>query len=396
MRIRLARLGVVVLVLTACPTISLAAPPTNAPAAAPAAAKPAAGAGAGAAAQGPVVAQVGGATVTLDQLQRPLIRAYGLNILLNLVQLEVAKENATKAGVKVTPEDVARETEITITRMFEQSNEKLVDKVSAARAKGDEKRAKEIEEQIKTDNAQAFEQFLQNQRLTRAEFDIVTETNAYLRKIAEPMIAGKISEDNLKEAFRSLYGENVKVRHIECSNLQEINEAKQRLDQGESFAKVAREMSRNRGTAPLGGELPPFSINTQGLPQAFKDAAFALKKEGEISDVVQAEGGFHLIQLVQRIAPKAVKFEDVRESLSRDLNARAVDATVKQLRQQLANDAVKNLVINDPELKKQWQEKLEKRDATIKDREQIRKQMQLERERNATQPTTLPDLGPAK
>ena len=74
----------------------------------------------------PVVAQVGGARVTLDQLQRPLIQGYGLNILLNLVQLEVAKENAAKAGVKVTSEDVAREIETTIEKMFEQSNEKLV------------------------------------------------------------------------------------------------------------------------------------------------------------------------------------------------------------------------------------------------------------------------------
>jgi foldase protein PrsA len=281
--------------------------------------------------------------------------------------------------------------------MFEQSNEKLVDKIREAREKGDEKKASELEEQLKKDNAQALDQFLQNQRITRAEFDIVTETNAYLRKIAEPMLAGKISEEHLQEAFRSLYGENVKCRHIECSNLQEINEAKARLEKGEPFAKVAQQMSRNAGTAPRGGELPPFSINTQGLPQAFKDAAFALKNEGDISDVVQAEGGFHLIQLEKRMPPKAVKFEDVKDSLRRDLNARAIDATVKTLRQQLANDAVKNLVINDPVLKEQWQEKLDKRDATIRDREQIRKQLQLERERSATQPaTTMPDLAPAK
>lgn len=341
-----------------------------------------------------MVAQVGGVNVTLDQLQRPLIQAYGLNVLLNLVQLQVAKENAAKAGVKATPEDIANEKQLTIDRMFEQSNEKMMDKASAARQKGDEAKAKEIEDQIKKDNATAFEQYLQNQRLTRTEFDIVTETNAYLRKIAEPMLAGKISEDNLKEAFRSMYGENVQCRHIQCANLQEIQQAKERLDKGEPFAKVAQEMSRNLGTAQLGGLLPPFSINTQGLPQAFKEAAFALKKEGDVSDVVQAEGGFHLIQLEKRIPPKAVKFEDVKESLRKELYARATDATVKQLRQQLGNQAVENLVINDPVLKKQWQEKLDKRDASIKDREQIRKQMQLERERNATQPTTLPDLSP--
>jgi parvulin-like peptidyl-prolyl isomerase len=392
-----AAVGLAVLSLLLVTPITLAAKASPAPASPAPALHAAPEPQKAAATQSPVVAQVGGANVTLDQLQRPLIQGYGLNILLNLVQLEVAKENAAKAGVKVTPEDVARETELTIERMFEQSNERITDKIKDAREKGDEAKAKELEEQLKKDNAQALEQFLQNQRITRAEFDIVTETNAYLRKIAEPMLAGKISEENLQEAFRSLYGENVKCRHIQCSNLQEIQEAKTRLETGEAFAKVAREMSRNAGTAQLGGELPPFSINTQGLPQAFKDAAFAMKKEGEISDVVQAEGGFHIILLEKRIPPKAVKFEDVKESLRRDLNARAVDATVKTLRQQLGNQAVQNLVINDPVLKQQWQEKLEKRDATIKDREQIRKQLQLERERAATQPAgPLPDLSPAR
>lgn len=355
-----------------------------------------------AATQGPVVAQVGNASVTLDQLQRPLVKGYGLNILLNLVQLEVAKENAAKAGVTVNSDDVARETKLTIDRMFEQSNEKMLDKAKDARAKGDDAKAKEIEQQIEKDNAQAFEQFLQNQRITRAEFDIVTETNAYLRKIAEPMLAGKITDQALEEAFKSLYGETVKARHIQCQNLQEVQEAKQRLSGGEPFDKVAREMSRNLGTKSLGGELPPFSRNTQGLPEAFKQAAFALK-EGEVSEPVQAEGGYHLIKLEKRIPPKAVKFEDVKESLRTDLYARALDAAVKSLRQNLANDAVKNLVINEPELQKQWKDKLDARDKSIKDKEQMRKQMEAERERAATQPlltprapAATPDLEPVK
>jgi parvulin-like peptidyl-prolyl isomerase len=350
-----------------------------------------------AATQGPVVAQVGNAAVTLDQLQKPLIQAYGLNILLNLVQLEVAKENAAKAGVTVTPDDVARETQITIDRMFEQSNEKLVDRARAARDKGDEAKAKEIEDQIKTDNAKAFEQFLQNQRITRAEFDIVTETNAYLRKIAEPMLAGKITDEALQEAFKSLYGETVKARHIQCDNMQEILKVQERLKSGEPFEKVAREMSRNKGTASMGGMLPPFSRNTQGLPEAFKQAAFSLKP-GERSEAVSAEGGYHIIQLDERIAPKAVKYEDVKESLRKDVNARAVDAAVKSLRQQLGNQAVQNLVISDPELKKQWQAKLDARDKSKKDAEEAQKQRDAERERAATQPVAplLPDLAPPK
>ena len=342
--------------------------------------------------QRPVVATIGPATVTMDQLERPLIEAYGLNVLLNLVQLEIAKEHAVRAGVKATPEDIAAERATTVERMFEESNQKLIDKLKAAREKGQNVEADKLAQQIKQDNEQAFEQFLTNQRITRAEFDIVTETNTWLRKIAEPMLTGKITEENLQEAFNALYGETVKCRHIQCASLPEIQDAKARLSAGEPFEKVARDMSRNQGTAPLGGELPPFSLQTQGLPQEFKDAAFALK-EGEISEIVQAEGAYHLILLEKRLPPKAVKFEHVKESIRDDLQKRALDATVKQLRQEVADQAVKAMVIHDPVLKAQWQARLEKRNAAIKDEDEMRRQMELERERAATRPAA--DLAPA-
>ena len=345
-----------------------------------------------AATQGPVIASIGQGKVTMDQLQRPLFEAYGLNILLNLVQLEVAKEHAARAGVKVAPDDVEAERKTTIDRMFKESNEKLTDKLKTAREKGQNAEADKIAQQIKTDNEQAFEQFLVNQRITRAEFDIVTETNTYLRKIAEPMLTGKITEENLVQAYNALYGETVKCRHIQCANLVEIQEAKTKLEAGEPFAKVARDMSRNPGTQPLGGELPAFSLQTQGLPEEFKKAAFALK-EGQVSEIVQAEGGYHLILLEKRIPPKAVKFEHVKESIRADLQDRALQATVKQLRQEVADQAMKGMVITDPVLKQQWQARLDKREAAVKDREAMRKQMQLERDRAATQPAI--DLAPA-
>jgi hypothetical protein len=154
-------------------------------------------------------------------------------------------------------------------------------------------------------------------------------------------------------------------------------------------------MSRNPGTGPLGGELPPFSLQFQNLPQAFKDAAFALKV-GQVSEIVQAEGAYHLILLEGRIPPKAVKFEDVKESLRADLMDKATQATVKQLRQQLADQAIAGLSITDPVMKAQWQDKLAKRDAAIKSREGMRDQMRIEREKAATQPASQPtfDLAP--
>jgi parvulin-like peptidyl-prolyl isomerase len=342
------------------------------------------------------VAQIGGVSVSMEELQRPLVDGYGLNVLLNLVQLELARQGAGRAGVKVTPEDIAHEREETLLHVFEKSNEKLTDEMNALRAKGDAAGADKIADKIKRDNEAAFDQYMQQQHLSRAEFDIVTETNACLRKIAEPMLIGKISEDNLQAAFNALYGETVECRHIQCSNMQEIQEVKKRLESGESFAQVASDMSRTPGTARVGGKLPPFSRDTQGLPQTYKDTAFSLKP-GQVSEVVEAENAFHLLKLEKRNAPKVVKFEDVKAAIRADLQEKAIAATVKQLRSQLAEQTINGgLVINDPVLKKQWQDRLDKRQAKIKDQAEMRKQWESERERAATQPASSPpDLAPA-
>jgi hypothetical protein len=184
------------------------------------------------------------------------------------VQLELAREGAGRAGVKVTADDIAQEREITLRRMFEKSNEKLTDKLNALRAKGSNAEADKIAEQIKKDNDAAFDQYMQQQHLSRAEFDIVTETNTYLRKIAEPMLIGKINDENLRAAFNAQYGETVDCRHIQCANMLEINQAKGRLAKGEPFEKVARDISRNAGTAPVGGKLRRSAATRRGCPKS--------------------------------------------------------------------------------------------------------------------------------
>jgi parvulin-like peptidyl-prolyl isomerase len=333
--------------------------------------------------QAPIVARVGEAHVTLDQLQRPLMEGYGLNVLLNLVQLEIAKQNTAKAGITVTADDIARERAQTIENMFKDSNQKVTDKINDLLNKNQSAEADKLREQMKKDNEQAFGQFLENQHYTRAEFDIVVETNAHLRKLAEPQLKGKIDDEKLKEAFNALYGENVKCRHIQANNVLVINEAKRRIAAGEPFEKVAAEVSENASTGPLGGELPPFSLQTPGFPEKFKEVAFALK-EGEVSEMVQAEGAYHIIKLEKRIAPKAVKFEDVKESLRADLQKKALEAAVKELRIQTSEQAVRGLMINDPVLKAQWDQRLAKRDGELKERKAIREQQERERNRAAT------------
>jgi parvulin-like peptidyl-prolyl isomerase len=315
-----------------------------------------------------IVARIGDRSITMDELNKPLIDAYGLNVLLNLVQLELARDTAERQGVIVSTNDVAIERERTLARMFKDSAPEDYDSLLA--------------------------QFMQQQRISAPEFAIVLETNTYLRKIAEPRLAGKVTDENVKEAFLQTYGETVKVRHIQCANLQEIAEAQRRIAAGESFEMVARAVSRNPRTASIGGELPSFSRNTDGLPQAFKDTAFTLQP-GQISDPVQAEGAYHLIMLESRVAPKAVNFDDHKELVRADLEDRLMQAAVKELRQQMGQQALQQLKIENPVLNAQFDARKQERDAAIKDREGVRAEIEKQRQRLATQPVETFPLDPA-
>jgi hypothetical protein len=144
--------------------------------------------------------------------------------------------------------------------------------------------------------------------------------------------------------------------------------------------QVAQQFTRSPDKE-LGGELPPFSRTTPGLPQAFKDVAFGLAKPGDISDPVQADGAYHLIQLEERIAPTAVKFEDVKDSVRQDLAEALTESAVKQLRTQLGQIALRDLRIQNPTLARQFDDKVTQHDTEIHDRNQIRSE--LDREHNS-------------
>ncbi|MFC2102559.1 peptidylprolyl isomerase [Bacteroidota bacterium] len=72
---------------------------------------------------------------------------------------------------------------------------------------------------------------------------------------------------------------------------------KERINKGDDFATLAILYSEDPGSAKQGGELGMFQRGDM-RPQ-FEAAAFALKP-GEISDIVETEDGFHLIQMIER------------------------------------------------------------------------------------------------
>lgn len=84
----------------------------------------------------------------------------------------------------------------------------------------------------------------------------------------------------------------------------------------QTFADVAKANSQDPGSAVNGGDLDFFARGS--MVKAFEDAAFALQK-GAISDLVETEFGFHIIQLTDIKAPPQRSFESMRAEIEADL-----------------------------------------------------------------------------
>lgn len=82
------------------------------------------------------------------------------------------------------------------------------------------------------------------------------------------------------------------------------------------FAELAKQHSQDPGSATQGGDLGFFARGAMVKP--FEDAVFALNQD-QISDVVESEFGFHIVQLTDVRQPVAKPFEQVRATLEQEL-----------------------------------------------------------------------------
>ena len=80
----------------------------------------------------------------------------------------------------------------------------------------------------------------------------------------------------------------------------------------DDFAKLAREYSKDPGSAAQGGDLGLFGRNMMVKP--FEVAAFSLKP-GETSDIVETEFGLHIIRVTEVKGGAVAPFEQVKEKI---------------------------------------------------------------------------------
>jgi peptidyl-prolyl cis-trans isomerase D len=100
------------------------------------------------------------------------------------------------------------------------------------------------------------------------------------------------------------------------------------------FAKLAKENSQDTGSAERGGDLDFFTRDM--MVPSFSEAAFKLK-QGEISDVVQSDFGYHIIQLTG-IKPGSVKsLAEVKGQIAADIKKQLAAKKFTEAAEQFSN-----------------------------------------------------------
>ncbi len=114
----------------------------------------------------------------------------------------------------------------------------------------------------------------------------------------------------------------------------------EQVREGADFAALAQEHSDDTQTGTKGGDLGYLSRGAMVKP--FEDAAFSLAV-GEVSEPVETEFGFHIIQLDDKQPAQPRPLDEVRDEIQQELTARQSQERARQAaredRQRLEADA---------------------------------------------------------
>jgi peptidyl-prolyl cis-trans isomerase C len=180
----------------------------------------------------------------------------------------------------------------------------------------------------------------------------VIETNMTIQKLLQQEIIAKIeiSEEEAQQYYEERKDQFKEPQQVKASHIlvqvepdateEEKQAARQKAEEllsevqaGKNFADVA-EAESDCPSSERGGDLGYFPRGSMVKP--FEDVAFALE-EGETSDVVETQFGYHIIQLTGKKTEHQASFdevaEDVNKTLQQQKQSTAINEWITELRE---------------------------------------------------------------
>ena len=173
-----------------------------------------------------------------------------------------------------------------------------------------------------------------------AFFDQVVVDDAALQELYQAEIANLVEQ---RHAAHILFEVTADVTDEQAKAA--AQSAIERINAGEEFAAVAKEVSDDIGSAEQGGDL---GFAAQGVyDPAFEDALYALEN-GQISAPVRTDYGWHVIKLLGVQAADVPSFASLKDKLSQDLKSQQVEQRFVEAVRELESAAYESADLQQP------------------------------------------------
>lgn len=136
------------------------------------------------------------------------------------------------------------------------------------------------------------------------------------------------------EQARFTSEEERQAQHILLPSKELANKVLDLLGQGVDFDKLAAQYSEDTGSKDLGGDLGLFGRGV--MVDAFENAVFAMQ-EGQLSELVKSDFGYHIIKLNKIQAGSVKPFSEVRSELMQLYTETKAQKDLYNLTEQMAN-----------------------------------------------------------
>ncbi len=183
-------------------------------------------------------------------------------------------------------------------------------------------RIKQIKAQYFGGSETKYQQQLKAQGLTEALLRINLHGQILSEKLYNKITGGvKVSDAEIQKYYvdhKSTYAQAASrdVRHILVNDKKLADQLEVQLKSGGDFAKLAKQYSKDPGSAKQGGKL---TISKGQTVAPFDKVAFSLKTN-EISAPVHTTYGWHIIQALSAVKPATqTPLKDVKASISQQL-----------------------------------------------------------------------------
>jgi peptidyl-prolyl cis-trans isomerase C len=121
-----------------------------------------------------------------------------------------------------------------------------------------------------------------------------------------------------------------KARHVLVEDKATADGVIKDLNAGGDFAKIAQQKSTDKGSAPGGGDLGWFGLETMVKP--FSDALAKLEKGKFTQEPVQSQFGWHVILLEDTRSGQAPAFDEVKEQVRTLVQRKHLQTYLTELR----------------------------------------------------------------